>query len=45
MKQTEASSKADMVAKASCVLVIALMLASLAYVTATALSQYGNIGV
>jgi hypothetical protein len=45
MKRTEASSKADMVAKASCVLVIALMLASLVYVTATALSQYGNIGV
>ena len=45
MNRTEASSKTDIVAKASCVLVIAMMLASMVYVTATALLQYGHIGV
>jgi hypothetical protein len=31
--------------RVACGLVIALMLAALAYVTVTAISQYGNIGV
>jgi hypothetical protein len=42
---TETSLKPAIWMKASCAVVVALMIASMAYAAITALSQYGSIGV